>query len=189
VAERWTQKALEAYAIEVRKGLDLGPTSPFDPYSLCVEHGVPVYQLNELSEFGCSTDAIDHFLSARPEVWSAALVPCGTGRFIVENTAHEEDRRRSNMTHELGHLLLEHEFDQILWTDDGCRKQNPKIEKEAAYFAGELLIPKKAAISAAFADKTNQQVADAFNVSLKFAQWRMDASGARKIAQRTRSRR
>lgn len=65
---------------------------------------------------------------------------------------------------------------------------NPKVEKEASYLAGELLIPKRAAISAAFSGHSNQDVAERFRVSEKFAQWRMDASGARLIAQRSRRR-
>lgn len=179
---------MEAYALEVRERLGLAFDAPFDPYQVCAEHGVSVYRLDELSDFGCSPEAVEHFLSRRPDMWSAALIPYGSAKLIVENTAHEGVRRRSNVTHEVGHLLLEHEFDQILWTDDGCRKMNPKIEKEAAYLAGELLIPKGAAIRAAFAGRSNQYVADVFNVSEKFAQWRMDASGARKIAHRSKVR-
>lgn len=86
----------------------------------------------------------------------------------------------------MAHLLLEHDFDGILWTNDECRAQKPAVEKEATAFAGELLIPKTAAIKAAFADRTNEEVAAQFEVSIKFAQWRMDASGARTIARRTR---
>ena len=45
------------------------------------------------------------------------------------------------------------------------------------------LIPTKAAITAAFAKKTNEQVAGLFGVSAQFAQMRM--AGARKIAERS----
>ncbi|MEV5413166.1 ImmA/IrrE family metallo-endopeptidase [Thermopolyspora sp. NPDC052614] len=179
---------MEALALEVRDELTLSIDDPFDPYVLCDKYGVPTYRLDDLSDYECSPEAVEYFLSKRPNVWSAALVPHGTAKFIVENTAHEVVRRRSNVTHELSHLLLEHEFDRILWTDDGCRKMNPQIEKEAAYLAGELLIPKKAAIRAAFRERSNQEVASMYNVSEKFAQWRMDASGARRIAQRSRAR-
>lgn len=186
MAQRWTKKAQEEYAIEVRGELRLGPHHALDPVRLATEYGIPVYPLDELADFGCSQEAIEYFLSERPSVWSAALVPCGTGRFIIENTVHEPPRRRSNVAHEMAHLLLEHDFDGILWTNEECRAQNPAIEKEAKDFAGELLIPRKAAIKAAFADRTNEEVAAQFDVSVKFAQWRMDASGARTIARRAR---
>jgi len=143
--------------------------------------------INTLPEFGCSEKAVTHFINNRPKTWSAALVPVGTGRLIIENTAHAPARRRSNTTHEMSHILLEHEFDELLLTDDGCRCHDPRKEREASDLAGELLIPTKAAISAAFAAKTNQQVAYHFGVSVQFAQMRM--AGARKIADRSINKR
>ncbi|QKW40557.1 ImmA/IrrE family metallo-endopeptidase [Actinomadura sp. NAK00032] len=179
---------MQALALDLRAEVGLTYDAPFDPYRLCSDYGVPVYPIEGLSEFGCPADAIEYFTLLRPGMWSAALIPHGTARFIVENTAHEPVRRRSNVTHEVGHLILEHEFDGALLTDEGCRKMNPQAEKEAVYLSAELLVPKKAAIRAAFAGHDNARVAREFNVSERFAQWRMDASGARRIAQRSRAR-
>ena len=77
---------------------------------------------------------------------------------------------------------LEHDFDDLLLTDDGCRRYDPAKERQAIELAGELLIPTKAAINAAFVNKTNAQVASHFGVSIQLAQMRM--AGARKIAER-----
>jgi hypothetical protein len=71
---------------------------------------------------------------------------------------------------------------ELLLTDDGCRRSDAAKERQATELAGELLIPTKAAINAAFANKTNPQVADRFGVSIQFAQMRM--AGARKIVER-----
>lgn len=133
------------------------------PYQLAEEHGTDVYSLEELAASGCPQQAIDYFTSVDPEAWSAALVPNGTGRFIVENTVHLPRRRRSNVAHEMARLLLEHEFDRVLFTDGkrGCR--NPatrEMEEEAAELSGELLLPAAAAARAAVAGKTDEQVGD-----------------------------
>jgi Zn-dependent peptidase ImmA (M78 family) len=182
VNRRWTKAKLENLALEVRGELGLGQNDPLDPYRLADEYGIPIYPIDSLPEFGCSERAIRHFAENRPKAWSAALIPVGTSRLIIENTAHAPVRRRTNTTHEMSHVLLEHDFDNLLLTDDGCRRYDPTKERQATELAGELLIPTKAAINAAFANKTNAQVASHFEVSIQFAQMRM--AGARKIAER-----
>ncbi|MFD9324216.1 ImmA/IrrE family metallo-endopeptidase [Streptomyces sp. NPDC060053] len=47
-------------------------------------------------------------------------------------------------------------------------------EKQAAALSGELLIPMAAAIGAALSGRTDEQVAEQFDVSLQFAAWRMN---------------
>lgn len=180
--QRWTQEMMKQVADEERGWLGLGPTGRLDPYALAREHGIPVYPIDELPDESCSQDAVAHFTTMRTRVWSAALVPVGNGRLILENTGHSQVRRRSSMAHELSHHLLEHEFDDVLLSDDGCRKLDTRKEDEANFLAGELLIPYPAALKAAFADKTNDEVAAIFEVSLQFAQMRM--KGARVHAQR-----
>jgi hypothetical protein len=182
MAKRWTQDRMKEVAAEERSGLGLGPLDPLDPYALAQEHGIPVYPLDELPDEHCSNDAVAHFTVTRPKVWSAALVPVGTVRFILENTGHTLARRCSSLAHEMSHHLLEHEFDDILLTDDGCRKINGRNEDEANFLAGELLIPYQAALKVAFAGKTNDEVAAIYGVSAQFAQMRM--KGARVHAQR-----
>jgi IrrE N-terminal-like domain len=186
VGHRWTKAKLEALALEVRGELGLGFNERLDPYQLAEEYGIPVYAIDTLPEFGCSEQALQHFLENRPVVWSAALVAVGTGRLILENPAHAPVRRRSNTTHEMSHVLLEHPFDDLLLTDEGCRCHDPRKEREALDLAGELLVPTKAAINAAFAGRTNQQVAIHFAVSAQFAQMRM--AGPRKIVERSLQR-
>ncbi|CAN7268257.1 ImmA/IrrE family metallo-endopeptidase [Knoellia sp. LjRoot47] len=170
-------------AQEERAGLHLDLYQPLDPYALAAEHGIPVYSFDDLLESGCPIESVQHFTRFRASSWSAALVAVGSHRrFIIENAAHAPVRRRSSIAHELGHHLLEHVFDRILLADDGCRRFDAKMEKEADYLAGELLIPKAAAERAAFAGWNNDQVAQHFAVSTQFAQLRM--YGARVFAKR-----
>ncbi|QFZ77389.1 ImmA/IrrE family metallo-endopeptidase [Streptomyces fagopyri] len=192
MGQRWTKKALQDLALDVRREIDAGPNSRLDLTQLAGEYGVPVYAMSDLGASGCSTEALDHFTLRRPEAWSAALVPVGTARLIVENCAHTLQRRRSNVAHEMSHLILEHEFEGILFADGGCRELGPEMavkERQASDLSGELLIPMSAAIAAALAKKSDEEVAEQFDVSVRFAAWRMNASGARKIAQRTLQKR
>jgi hypothetical protein len=181
---KWTQAAMREVAEEERAGLGLGPDDPFDPYALCAEHGIPVYSIGDLS--GVSQEAVEHFTRTKTGSWSAALVPVGTARMIIENPAHHPHRRRANISHELGHHLLEHPFTGVLLSESHAEAFAANHEKQATFMAGELLIPKSAANGAAFAGWTNEQVSAHFGVSKQFAQMQM--SGPRVYAQRARAR-
>jgi hypothetical protein len=182
VGARWTQAAMRTVAEEERADLGLSLLEPLDPYRLADEHGIPVYPLDELADSPRTQAAIQHFTTVRSKMWSAALIPVGNSRIIIENTAHPLVRRRASVAHELGHHLLEHEFAEMQLTDDGCRRFDPTRENEAKFLSGQLLISDAAAKRAAFDEKNNAQVAAAYGVSEQFAQMRM--SGARVMAQR-----
>jgi hypothetical protein len=169
----WTQARMKELAAEERGELGLGPGDLLDVGNLCEAHGVHVYTLQELTELGLGFDAVDHFTRHRKRAWSAALIPLGTARVIVENESHAYVRRRSSIAHEMGHFLLEHEFDAVILGEDHGRQFNPKVEKEATFLAGELLVPHEAVERMAFRKWTNAQVAERFHVSEQFAQMRM----------------
>jgi hypothetical protein len=177
----WTQAAMREIARQERAALGLTPSRPLNPYDLAAEHGIEVYPIEELAGGPCSASVL-HFTRVRRNAWSAALIPIGSARIIVENTAHPPSRRRSSIAHELGHHLLEHDFDDVLLTEDGCRRFDADKERQARFLSGELLIPLPAAIRAAFDGRTNQEVARAFGVSAQFAQ--MCMAGPRVVARR-----
>ena len=169
-------------AAEERRELCLGPMDPLNPYDLCEAHGIDVYAIEDLEDPWCGRETIEHFAVQRASTWSAALIPIGTARVIIENTAHEPPRRRSNIAHELGHHLLEHEFAQVLIGEDHNRLVDQKVEKEALFLSGELLIPGEACRKMAFRGWDNAAIAAQFGVSPQFAQMRM--KGFRVMAER-----
>ncbi|QIZ99812.1 ImmA/IrrE family metallo-endopeptidase [Leifsonia sp. PS1209] len=164
-------------AVEERTELGLSPRDPFDPYQLCDQHGISVYSLAELHEM--CPEAVDHFTQVRASAWSAALIPLGSVRLIVENHAHAIVRRRSSIAHELGHHLLEHRFSGVILGDNHSLVFSAEQEKQADFLAGELLIPLKAAERMAFDGWDNNRVASAYNVSTQFAQNQMKGQRVR----------
>lgn len=168
-------------ALEVRAELGLTAFVRFDPYDLAGEYGIPVFELSDLGADIDARGAARHFGSDRTAVFSAALVPAGSGMFIIDNDNQASTRRRSSVSHEMSHLLLEHAFDEILVTAEGCRSYDKDKEDEATWLAGELLIPYQAAERAAWAGLGNEDVAGEFDVSIRLAAMRMNFSGARKV--------
>lgn len=179
--ERWTQAKMNDLAMEERGVLGLATFEPLDLHRLAEEYGVPIYCLADLADEH-ARDAVAYFSKEGSSRWSAALIPVGSGRVIIENDTHQLVRRRSSIGHELSHHMLEHPFAEMLLTDDGCRRFDRKLEDQATYLSGQLLVPEEAARRAAFDGWTNDQVADHFEVSTQFAQMRM--KGVRVFAQR-----
>jgi hypothetical protein len=179
--------ALQRFALQVRKEVDLSPHDRFDPFELARLYGIDVIRLSELD---CSTEALNHFQIDRLAVFSGALVPLPDGSTVIlENDFHDPERRVSTASHEMSHVLLEHPFSATLTNDEGCRVANGEHEAEATELSGELLIPFEAAKRLAFNDASDEEAAAEFGVSIQFARWRLNVTGARLIAQRARAKR
>lgn len=180
---RWGFKAeAKRLALDLRAEIGLDAHAPFDPYAFALEYGIPVVQLS-----GLEGAARDHFLKADGSALSGALIPSGTGVLILENDAQPLTRRRTTMCHELAHVVLEHQFGVSLADQRKCGLSSEQ-EAEADWLSGEMLIPCDGAFRLARANATDEQAADAYEVSLAVARWRMNQSGARKVTERTRAK-
>jgi Zn-dependent peptidase ImmA (M78 family) len=174
-------------ALELRGELGVDAYAEFDPYALANEYGIPVFQLGALSEDPMARQAATYYTQGGSAAFSAALVPLGHKRLILDNDGHDLRRRRNSVSHEMSHLVLEHAFSQVLLTADGCRAFSRDKEEEADWLGGELLIPYAAAERAARLDWQDEQVADTYNVSIPLARMRMNYSGARKVVANRRA--
>jgi hypothetical protein len=174
-------------ALEVRSELGLGIRDPLDSYILADLYGIPIFPLHELTGHGCSPDAVAHFSGVREATFSAALIPLGSSQIIIENAVHADTRRRVSIAHEMAHVLLEHQFSETILTLDGCRSVPKEIEAEADRLGSELVIHYQAALAAARAGWSDEQVAFSYGVSPQFAAMRMNASGARTVVARQRN--
>jgi Zn-dependent peptidase ImmA (M78 family) len=177
----YNKAACKRLAAELRTEIDLDPMKALDPWQLAELYGIRVVALGSLP---IDSAVLEHFAVTRPEAFSRALVPFGTGAVIVENDGHPSARRRSTMGHELAHVFGEHKFGTSLVNERGCRLADQVQEAEAAEIAGELLVPFEAAKLLARRKATDEEVALQFGVSVDLARWRMHATGARLIAQR-----
>lgn len=178
---------LRRLAVELRREVGLDSYERFDPLALADLYGVPVLRLSELE---CSAAALEHFQVDRPDVFSGALIPLSDGStVIVENDSHVPERRMSTAGHEMAHVVLEHPFAAALADGNGCRVADRTFEAEASELSGELLLPTQAARRLALDGVDDQAAAARFGVSLSFARWRLNSTGARIIAARAGAKR
>lgn len=169
-------------ALELRAELGLDAHVPFDPYKFAHAYGIKVVQLSSLEG-----SARDHLLARDGSALSGALIPIGAGVVILENDAQLRTRRRTTMCHELAHVVLDHEFGIALSDERKCGLGGEQ-EAEADWLSGEMLIPYDGALRLARANASDERAAEAFDVSLAVARWRMNHSGARQVNRRTRNK-
>lgn len=181
------KSSLRWLALELRQELALTAYDRCDPFALAELYGVQVLRLSMLEG---SAEVRDYFLTVRSQVFSGALIPLTDGStVIVENDGHANERRVSTASHEMAHVVLEHPFAAALTDSTGCRVANRTLEAEAAELSGELLLPTEAAVRLALDGVSDETAAQRFGVSAPFARWRLNVTGARKIAARARAKR
>ena len=185
---RGFKAAAERLAKEVREELGLTTIAAFDPRALADHLAIPIRTLTDLAEAGAPSASIRHFLTTAPEDFSAMTVFRGSSRLIVVNPRHSPGRRANSLSHELSHVLLEHEAGPAL-DDLGCRQWSAKQEHEADWLGGVLLVPRGAALLILRTGLSTTDACERYGVSRKLLDWRVNKSGARKQFNRARAAR
>jgi hypothetical protein len=178
---RGFQAGAERLAGEVREELGLEPDDRFDPAALAQEYGVPVVAITALVDHGADPAAIRQLTVVDRGSFSAGTVFVGPRRLIVYNPSHSDRRLANSITHELSHLVLEHEPGTAI-SPLGCRLWDKDVEDEADTLAGRLLVTRDAALGCARAGLPHVIGAARFAVSTELMQLRTDHSGAARQA-------
>jgi len=185
---RGFKKEAGELALEVRREMRLRLSDRLDPRALAAHLGIPVFELDELVMLGMKRASVEQLMKHGRSEFSAAMFEMGGRRLIVANPTHSAGRQASNIVHEISHVLLEHEPpDQLIVA--GCRRWDEVMEGEADWLAGELLVPRDAALELARREADVRASAARYGVSEAMMQWRLNHSGARKQAARERARR
>ena len=176
--QRGRKAELSRLAIEVRGEVGASSTDPLDPRVIADLYGFKVLPVSGL---GLPPAALSERQMSLSERWSGATVSDGRYAVILENDFHAVGRRNATIAHEVSHILLEHTLQPHLTYERHCGA-GKDLEDEADSLSGELLIPAEAARRAARIGASDEQVAEHFRVSVPFARWRMNVSGARRVA-------
>ena len=175
---RGFKSAAERLAIAVRHDLGLDPLAPIDCAEICKDLGIPIVTVPELVSSGASPHSIQRILAPHAK-FSAMTVAAGTRRLIVYNPRHPAGRRANSLAHELSHILLEHPMLPALG-EGGCRVWDSRLEAEADWQAGTLLVPREAGLAWMRSNGSLEEGAIHFGVSVQLFQWRVDQTGVRR---------
>lgn len=106
---------LRRLANDVRGELGLTSTQRFDPLHWGKEWGVRMLSLDQVTS---DPATLQRLTEDAPELWSAAVVKDRFGHFVIYNHAHSAPRIRSDLAHEVAHLVAEHRLD-VAWMEPG----------------------------------------------------------------------
>src|ERR1035441_1397872 len=173
----------ERLAEAIRAESGVGLFVPLDCTLVCASLGIPVLALTEMVELGTRPESVRHLI-AKTSSFSAATVCAGTKRIIVYNPTHPAGRRANSLAHELSHIFLEHPIAPALGLG-GCRRWDARLEAEADWQAGALLVPRVAALRWMDDGGDIDGGALHFGVSKALFNWRVNQTGvARQLTAR-----
>lgn len=176
----------EGISREVRGELGLAPHQPLSPTALAKHLDVPLLQLSTLRV--SAPDAVKYFLRDERGAFSAVTVFRDTNRLVVYNDGHSAGRQASDLSHELAHALLLHSPHAAM-DENGCRLWSEDMEAEADWLGGVLLVPNDAAYRIASRRTPLDEAASEYGVSAKMMRFRLNVTGAAKVAARAQARR
>jgi hypothetical protein len=177
----------ERLAERVRAQIGLCPDVPPDIFQLADHLRVEVIDAQEL----VGMDSLQELELLQPGAFSAATFHLPGGRTVaVYNPCNEPARTKSDIAHELAHVLLGHEVREVQQIGGHAFFTcNPEQEEEANWLAGCLLLPRQLLLRHAYAGSDAQALATAAGVSVPMARFRLNTSGVLLQARRSRAAR
>ncbi|MDY0279053.1 MAG: ImmA/IrrE family metallo-endopeptidase [Salinivirgaceae bacterium] len=171
-------------ALDFRKRLGLKPESPIDLNSLAEILEIPIVPLSAFRK--SHPDQVRQLTRFDRDAFSAVLIPLGGNmRILLVNDSHSRGRQNSSIAHELSHVILKHP-PTALFDSSGKRNYDDGIEGEANCLAGLILITNEAAMYIVDSSLPPSEARDLYGVSNDMLQYRLNISGARLRAARTR---
>lgn len=165
----------ERKAIQLRTELGLAQTAPIDLHDLAAHLDVKVVSGEDL----IGREPFEELETMQVGVFSAATFDIAGRQIIVTNPIATERRRRSDIAHELGHIILEHSLTEIREVAGlPFRSCVPEQEEEATSLGSTILLPRTLLVAAARTGFDNpEKLAAAQNVSVEMARFRLHSTG------------
>jgi len=168
----------------LRQQLGNSDDDPLDPRDVAKLLGVEVLPADRL----VPRADLERLEALQPGAFSAATFHLPDGRRVaVYNPCNDPARTRSDIAHEVAHLLLDHDVREVhavgghtFFTCD------PEQEAEANWLAGCILLPRALLLAAARRRATAEQVASDTGVTVSMARFRLNASGVYLQARRSK---
>jgi Zn-dependent peptidase ImmA (M78 family) len=165
----------ERLADRTRAQLGLGPYAVLPIEDLAHHLSIEVHAADEL----VSRSDIEELDRLQPGAFSAVTFQLADGRTVaVYNPCSDPGRTRSDIAHEIAHILLQHEVREIQQIASStfftC---NPEQEDEANWLAGCLLLPRALLLREALSGSSPEAIAVKYRVSVPMARFRLNVSG------------
>jgi Zn-dependent peptidase ImmA (M78 family) len=168
----------ERIAAELRRDLRLGESQPIDPRNAATQRGIAVRSADAL----IARSRLEQLEGIQAGCFSACTLRSSSERtVIVFNPLNAKTRQRSDVAHELAHLLLNHRLSRLEYLGDApFLSCDATQEEEANWLAGCLLLPRALLLHAVRSGKSAAEISRECGVSEQLAQWRVNVTGVRR---------
>ena len=165
----------ERIARKVRTELELSAVQSVVPEELAELLGIEI-------KAGDRLIPLERFIELeqiQPGAFSACTFrPSADRVVVVYNPLSAKSRRRSDLAHELAHVLLDHELSRIEKLGDITFLSCDTVqEEEAAWLSGCLLLPRALLLSEVRKGSSVSEIAETYGVSVGMAQYRLNVTG------------
>ena len=165
----------ERIARRVRVDLGLNAADPVAPKLIAELLGIEVRAGDEL----LPRERFQELEDIQPDAFSACTLRPSLDRVVVvHNPLSPKTRQKSDVAHELAHMLLDHELSRVQRLGDitflSC---DPVQEEEAAWLSGCLLLPRALLLADVSRGAGAEEIARKHGVSERMAQYRLDVTG------------
>ena len=169
----------ERTALRLRAEAGLGRSAPLRLSSVAKSLGVRIVSADKLVPI----EQLQEIERIQAYSFSACTFEINGRHIVVSNPIRTRPRRRSDIAHELAHILLEHDLTEIQYLDGApFRTCRPDQEEQATALGGTLLLPRSAMLKEAQRGSTVDQVARKFGVTKQMAQFRWNTTGVARQA-------
>ena len=169
----------ERTALRLRAEAGLGRSAPLRLSSVAKSLGVRIVSADKLVPI----EQLQEIERIQAYSFSACTFEINGRHIVVSNPIRTRPRRRSDIAHELAHILLEHDLTEIQYLDGvPFRTCRPDQEEHATALGGTLLLPRPALLQEALRGSTVDQVAKRFGVTKQMTQFRWNTTGVARQA-------
>lgn len=175
----------ERSAAAIREEMGLEDEDPVGLSDVANHLGVLVVAADELVD----RRRLEELENIQAYAFSACTFDIDKRKVIVVNTLHSSERQVSDIAHEMAHIVLKHELDEIREVAGlpfrTCRSDQ---EEEATTWGGTLLLPRPLLLKAARSGKGIEEIAAEFGVTPDMARFRFNTTGVARQVSYRRSR-
>ena len=176
----------ERTARRLRDEAGIGRHAPLDLAAVAGSLGVLIVSADELVPL----EQLQEIERIQAYAFSACTFEVNGRSVVVYNPIRTRPRRRSDIAHELSHILLEHDLTEIQYLNEvPFRTCKPDQEQQATALAGTLLLPRSALLEEARAGLTVSKIAKKFAVTEQMARYRWNTTGIARQAAAEAARR
>jgi Zn-dependent peptidase ImmA (M78 family) len=168
-----------------RHNLALGTGEPIDPFKLAKLLDIEIVAADQL----ISRSRLLELEDIQAGAFSACTFRPLDRTVIVYNPLNAVTRQRSDIAHELGHIILDHRLSKVERVGDlAFYTCDADQEEEAAWLSGCLLLPRQLLLRELRRGRTVAQIATGLHLSERMVRYRVNATGAALQLQRERRR-